>query len=771
MLNILYFLRFTLSLQSKRIRFVKIQKISILALPVMLAGCSASKYVQEGEYILNKVEVKSDSAAYDAGALKQYVRQKEKPKLFSLFNNPFSKKPVVYDELQAQLSCRDLLTAMQNQGFMHAGVSLHTEIHGEEKTDSLANKSRKKAPKVDVTYMLHPGEPFYIGKVEYDIEDKNIEQILKLDEPENQKLKPGMRFTVDALDAERKRIANLLLNDGYFRFNKDFIQFSADTIAGQKDIAVTLNLLKYKANSSAPETDHPRYEIRNINYLSNDSDRIHLRHRVLLNATAMEEGKPYSASALQRTYNNFARLQAVKYTNISFKEVTDAQMDNVSDSKSDSKSDSISDSTVNRLLDCNIQISTNKPSNISFQPEGTNTAGDLGAAASLTYTNRNLFRGSEQLSIELRGAYEAITGLEGYQDQNYQEYSVEGKVVFPRFMAPFLSKNFRRRQTANSELSVSWDLQNRPEFHRRVFSTAWRYRWTEPRHHLAWRFDLLDLNYVYMPWISETFKRDYLDDDDNRNAILRYNYEDLFIMKIGFGLTYSDGVDAFRLNVESAGNLLDGFSRALRFKTNAHGQSTFLNIAYAQYAKFDFDYTHLFRFDDRNALALHADLGVAYPYGNSTVLPFEKRYFSGGANSVRGWGVRELGPGGYKGNDGRIDFINQTGDLKFDLNAEYRTSLFWKFEGALFVDAGNIWTLRNYADQPNGQFRFDKFYKQIAAAYGMGIRLNFDYFILRFDMGMKAINPAYESGDEHWAIIHPKFSRDFAFHFAVGLPF
>ena len=764
---------------------MKIQKISILALPVMLAGCSASKYVQEGEYILNKVEVKSDSAAYDAGALKQYVRQKEKPKLFSLFHNPFSKKPVVYDTLQAQLSCRDLLTAMQNQGFLHAGVTLQTTIHGQEKTDSIAengsenetgitgkenqatnqpaNKSRKKAPKLDVTYLLHPGEPFRIGKVEYDIEDKNIEQIMQLDNPENQKLKPGMRFTVDALDAERKRIANRLLDDGYFRFNKDFIQFSADTIAGQKDIAVTLNLLKYKANSNAPETDHPRYEIRNISYLSNDSDRIHLRHRVLLNATALEEGKPYSASALQRTYNNFARLQAVKYTNIRFSEVVDDKIDSIPDNTSDS--------TMNRLLDCHIQISTNKPSTISFQPEGTNTAGDLGAAASLTYTNRNLFRGSEQLSIQLRGAYEAITGLEGYQDQNYQEYSVEGKVVFPRFMAPFLSSSFRKRQTANSELSVSWDLQNRPEFHRRVFSTAWRYRWTEPRHHLAWRFDLLDLNYVYMPWISETFKRDYLDDVDNRNAILRYNYEDLFIMKIGFGLTYSDGVDAIRLNVESAGNLLSGFSKTLGFKINAQGQRTFLNIAYAQYAKFDFDYTRLIRFDDRNALALHADLGVAYPYGNSTVLPFEKRYFSGGANSVRGWGVRELGPGGYKGNDGRIDFINQTGDLKFDLNAEYRTSLFWKFEGALFVDAGNIWTLRNYADQPNGQFKIDKFYKQIAAAYGMGIRLNFDYFILRFDMGMKAINPAYESGDEHWAIIHPKLSRDFAFHFAVGLPF
>ena len=575
-------------------------------MPLVLGACSASKYVPEGEYILNKVEVKSDLEGYDAGALKQYVRQKEKPKLFSLFKNPFSKKPVIYDSLQARLTCQDLLQAMQNQGYMHAGIQLFTT---------------KKGKKLDATYLLHPGEPFLIGKVEYDVEDEQIQQLLQLDKPENQQLKPGMRFTVETLDNERKRITNLLTDDGYFRFHKDFIQFSADTIAGQKDIAVTLHLMKYKGNSNAPEVDHPRYTVRNINFLSNDSDRIHLRHQVLLNATALRENEPYSASALQRTYNNFARLQAVKYTNIRFAEVPDSN-----------------------LLDCNIQISTNKPSTIAFQPEGTNTAGDLGAAASLTYTNRNLFRGSEQLSVELRGAYEAITGLEGYQDQNYTEYSVETKLVFPRFVAPFLSQKFRRRQTASSELSVSWDLQNRPEFHRRVFSTAWRYRWSEPRHHLSWRYDLLDLNYVYMPWISATFKQDYLDNADSRNAILRYNYEDLFIMKMGLGLSYSDGVDAVRVNVETSGNVLSAVSKVLGFKTNAEGQRTFINIAYAQYAKFDFEYTHLMQFDKRNALALHAGIGVAYPYGNSTVLPFEKRYFSGGANSVRGWGVRELGP-------------------------------------------------------------------------------------------------------------------------------
>lgn len=715
--------------------FAAMKRYSYIPFSILLltTACSTGKYVQEGEYILDKVAVVSDQSDYNASPLSQYVRQKEKPKLFSLFRNPFSRKPVIYDTLQARLSCQDLMTAMQNEGYMNAGVSLYTETKGK---------------KLKATYLLHPGQPFLIGKVNYDIQDEGILQLLHLDQPANQQIKPGMRFTVETLDNERKRIASLLSDNGYFRFNKDFIHFTADTIMGRKDIALTLQLRKYKPNNNSPEVDHTRYLIRDVLFQSNDSDRIHLRKQVLLNATAIKEGRPYDASALQRTYNNFARLQAVKYTNIKFAEVPDTN-----------------------LLDCHIQISTNKPSTISFQPEGTNTAGDLGAAASITYTNRNLFHGSEQLSIEFRGAYEAITGLEGYQDQNYTEFSVETKLVFPRFLAPFLSKSFRRRQTASSEWAVSWDFQNRPEFHRRVFSSAWRYRWSEPKHHLNYRFDLLDLNYVYMPWISSTFKRDYLDNAENRNAILRYNYEDIFIMKTGFTVSYTDGVDAVRANFESAGNLLNGVSKGFGFKTNSQGQHTLFNIAYAQYVKFDFDYTHLFQFDKRNALALHAGLGVAYPYGNSTVLPFEKRYFSGGANSVRGWSVRELGPGKFKGTDGRIDFINQTGDVKLDLNAEYRSSLFWKLQGALFIDAGNIWTLRNYAEQPGGQFKFTEFYKQIAASYGMGLRLNFDYFILRFDVGMKAINPAYESEKKHWSIIHPKLSRDFDFHFAVGLPF
>jgi outer membrane protein assembly factor BamA len=204
---------------------------------------------------------------------------------------------------------------------------------------------------------------------------------------------------------------------------------------------------------------------------------------------------------------------------------------------------------------------------------------------------------------------------------------------------------------------------------------------------------------------------------------------------------------------------------------DALGQYRLFNIAFAQYVKGDIDLTRSFAFSRNNQLVFHFGLGIAYPYGNSKVLPFEKRYFSGGANSVRGWSVRSLGPGSFKEKDGRINFISQTGDMKLDLNAEYRAHLFWKLGGALFVDAGNIWTLRENG-QEGGLFRFNTFISQLAVSYGAGIRFNFDYFILRFDLGMKAVNPSFRADDsDHFPILHHRFSRDFAFHFAVGLPF
>jgi hemolysin activation/secretion protein len=320
-------------------------------------------------------------------------------------------------------------------------------------------------------------------------------------------------------------------------------------------------------------------------------------------------------------------------------------------------------------------------------------------------------------------------------------------------------------------VSLLYDSQDRPEFLRRVLSAGWHYQWKPQNSFHSYRMDLIDLNYVFMPWISQTFREEYLDNTSNSNAILSYNYEDLLIMKIGFGYAYNNGRTALKTNLETAGNLLDFYAHTFDTSQNSLGQSVVFNIAFAQYVKADVDFIHRLYEGDNSQLVFHVGLGVAYPYGNSRVLPFEKRYFAGGANSVRGWSVRSLGPGSYKDKDGRINFITQTGDMKLDLNLEYRSHLFWKFNGALFLDAGNIWTLRYYPEQEGGQLKLSRLLDDMAVGYGLGLRLNFDYFILRFDLGMKAVNPAYEDDDTHYPLIHPKLSRDLAFHFAVGLPF
>lgn len=726
---------------------------------VTLASCSTTKYVGDDSFLLNKVDVKADGKYPDVNPsqLKSYVRQKGNSRWFSTMKIPLAtyslagrdtsrwinrtlmsmgEAPVLFDSLQTRKTCEDLRLALCNKGYLAAMVD--------------AEVVKKGNKKLNVTYMLHPGLPFFLRQVNYDIRDSIIKRILDKDGVGKRLLKDGMQFDANKMNDERKRITEILTDSGYYRFHKDYITFQADTVAGSRDIDLTLVLHKFVAGRDSTSL-HPRYTIGSVAYTSgNPEDSVlHLRQGVLRSNTFIEEGTLYSSTNLRRTYNQFGRLQAVKYTNISFDEIEGQ-----------------------RLLDCNIQLSTNKAHSISFEPEGTNTAGDLGAAVALTYQNRNLFKGSEVLGIQLRGAYEAIRGLEGYSNQDFIEYSVEASLSFPRLIAPFISRGFSQRTNSQSEVSLMYDLQNRPEYHRRVLSLAWKYKWANVGHHDKYQLDVLDINYLFMPWISDTFREDYLEDDTNKNAILRYNYENLLIMKWGFSYAYNNGRYAVKAAVETSGNLLDLCSGLFNYSKNSQGQNKVFGIAYAQYAKADFDFTRNIAFDYNNQLVLHFGLGIAYPYGNSDILPFEKRYFSGGANSVRGWSVRELGPGKFKGSNGSIDFINQTGDMKLDINLEYRAHLFWKVNGALFVDAGNIWTLRNYSDQPGGQFKIDEFWKQIAVGYGIGFRLNFDYFILRFDMGMKAVNPAYEAdGGEHFPIVNPRLSRDFTFHFAVGLPF
>ena len=693
---------------------------------------------------------------------------RDSTKWFNRFLRKIGDAPVIYNESDAIRSQEEIAKAVQNLGYMGASVKRTT-------------KTKKK--KLKLFYEITSGKPYIVRTLKYDISDKKIAEYLRNDSTQSM-LREGMLFDVNVLDAERQRITDYLLCNGYYKFNKDYITYTADTARNTHQVDLTLHLLPYKTYVGDTPKEHFQYKINKINFITdydvlqssalssieiNDSlhyngfpiyykDKLYLRPKVLVDNLRFASGDLYDERNVQKTYTYFGRLSALKYTNIRFFETQNG------------------DSTQ---LNCYVMLTKSKHKSISFELEGTNSAGDLGAAASVSFQHRNLFRGSETFMVKFRGAYEAISGLQpGYKNHNYTEYGVETSINFPNFLFPFLTSDFKRRIKATTEFGLQYNYQLRPEFSRTIASASWSYKWIQ-KQKIQHRIDLLDISYLYLPWISSQFQEDYINKDKD-NYILKYNYENRLIVRMGYNYSYNSAGGtlvnntittnsySIRAGFESAGNILYGISKMINMRKNKDGEYAILGIPYAQYLKGDFDFAKNIIIDHRNSLAFHAGIGIAVPYGNAKVVPFEKRYFSGGANSVRGWSVRNLGPGSFAG-DG--NFMNQSGDIKLDASIEYRTRLFWKFRGAAFIDAGNIWTIREYENQPGGVFEFDKFYKQIAVAYGLGLRLDLDFFVLRFDGGMKAINPKYKKAKERYPIIHPRFSRDFAFHFAVGYPF
>lgn len=753
-----------------------------LSLCICLASCSISNHIPEGEYFLEGYDVQCDNERLMKSlALSDYVTQNTNTKWFGarvplrvfclagndttkLLNRFFKRigeAPVLYDSIKSAHYINDINLVLNNAGYLKAKIEEEKHI---------------KRKNIHITYRITPGAPYTIENFYRSIDDPALAELLCGDDTTHSLIKKSKRLDAITLNSERNRINTNLRNNGYFKFTKDNINFLVDTVKNSPLTDLTLHISNYQPNSNSPSQPHKQYTIGDVTFVIDNASvtsnadttkykgynivypgYLPFRKKMLVSRSTIKPGELFKDNEFKYTYNSINQLSAVALTSIQTTERKD-----------------------NDTIDCVILVNHNKPNSLGVDVEATNSAGDLGAALSTTFQNNNFLRGSETFTFKLRGAYEAITGLEGYEGNNYIEFGGEARLAFPNFLLPYVKRSWSGKHNATSEVVLQYNLQNRPEFQRRVFTAGWRYKWQSINQQIAHRFDLMEINYVLMPWISKTFKEHYLDDIGKTNAILRYNYENLLITKTGYTYSYNSlgpsertyGKNAYtvKFNIEASGFVLDGLTSLIKTETNNEGSRTFCGIAYAEYVRGDFDYSKSIRIDKNNSIALHGALGVAYPYGNSSQLPFEKRYFAGGANSVRGWSVRSLGPGSYNGHDKGINFLNQSGDIKLDLSLEYRAQLFWKFSGALFVDAGNIWTIRKYEDQPGGEFRFNKFYEQIAMSYGIGLRMDANFFIVRFDAGMKAINPALQ-GREHYPITHPNFDRDFAFHFAVGMPF
>ena len=771
-------------------------KAVVITVLTLLISCNTTKHVPEGQYLLNKVKIdvsEGNDGKFNKKELHNYLRQtpnheilggakfqlsiynlsgKDSTKWYNKWLRRLGQAPVIYDPELTAASANQLKLALVNQGYMDTEVSVDTVTDGK---------------KIEVDYHIAPGEPHYIAGITYNIPDDSLRNIIMNDSSEFI-LHNGALFNRNDMEEERTKIAIRLREKGYFGFNKEYITYTADTTENNKAVDLTLNVMPpYENNRIAGYTRHRPFYIRSIyvitdydpmkrhdlsEYQQEDTvthkginilygDEHYLRASIIDDNCFIKIGEKYNSADVDRTYQSLGRLGILKYVNIAFEQA----------GEHDGK----------LWLDSYILLTKAKPQSVSVSLEGTNSEGDLGFGVETTYQHRNIAKGSELLTAKLGINYESISGdISGLVNNRYAEYSGEVNINFPKFIFPFLKKSFRQKIRANTEFGTTFSYQERPEYTRVIAGAGWKYKWTEPGSMISHTFDLLDINYVYLPQITDSF----LDEIAPDNPLLRYSYEDHFIMRTGYSFYYTNkkathGIGNFvyqpdiytiRAGIETAGNILNLFSHITNQKKDPQADAyKVLGIQYSQYVKLNADYSINHSFDRRNSLVFHAGAGVAVPYGNTTILPFEKRFYSGGANSVRGWSVRTLGPGSYNSNNSVSSFMEQCGDIRLDLNLEYRARLFWVFELAAFIDAGNIWTIRSYENQPGGVFKFNEFYKQIAVAYGLGLRMNFNYFLLRLDCGMKAVNPA--EGQERFPLIHPDFGRDFALHFSVGYPF
>lgn len=775
----------------RRLQWVFLQAMAIVAL-LVVSSCNATKHVPDGKYLLNKVHIEVDDNSFNKKELKNYLRQtpnheilggvkfqlaiynwsgKDSTKWYNKWVRKLGQPPVIYDPSLTEASKSQLRLALINKGYMDATVEADTVSKGK---------------KMQVDYRIKAGEPHYINSLEYEIPDDTIRSLIFQDSTKLL-LKEKALFDRNVMEQERVGIADRLRYNGYFGFSKDYITYTADTTENSKAVDLVLKVKPPYQNRIEGYEVHEPFYIRKV-YVITDFDpstekqlsnyrllpseeykgvniiygeEKYLRANIIDDNCFIKVGEKYNSTDVDRTYQSFGRLGILKYINISFETV----------GREDGK----------LMLDAFVLLTKGKSQTVSVSLEGTNSEGDLGFGIATTYQHRNIARGSETLSAKLGINYESISGdMSGLINNRYAEYSGEVNINFPKFIFPFLKKSFRQKIRANTEFGTSFTYQERPEYTRVIAGAGWKYKWTERGSMINHVFDLLDINYVYLPKKTDSF----LDEIAPDNPLLRYSYEDHFIMRTGYSFYYTNkqnttgignyvyqpNIYTFRAGIETAGNLLYGISHLSKKKKDPNAQAyKIFGIQYSQYVKLNADYSLNHSFDRRNSLVFHIGAGVAIPYGNTTILPFEKRFYAGGANSVRGWSVRTLGPGSYNANNSVSSFMEQCGDIRLDMNIEYRAKLFWVFELAAFIDAGNVWTIRYYENQPGGEFKFNEFYKQIAAAYGLGLRMNFNYFLLRLDCGMKAFNPA--KGQERVPLIHPDFKRDFAVHFSIGYPF
>lgn len=788
-------------LKRVRCRIVAVAMIFVF----VATGCNITRRVGEDEYMLHKNNITIDKSETGVKNLpfssdEMYSLLAQKPngmflgmfrvgvwvnsvtakgretKLKKWLNKKIGSPPVILDTFMIDRSKDQLRLFLNNNGFFHSDIRSDIRYH------------KKKAT---INYNIGLAMPYRISDIEYKINDSSVRHVV-MNDVGNSLIRRGEIYNTSTFDDERYRVANLLRNSGYYFFGPEFMYYVIDSAFANKSLKVYPNIGQFSQSDDtltaiAGRRSHQKYYLNNIAVLpdfdplltdtanmnksvlpARDStagkyiiyyrDKLRIRPSTLRNKIMMEPGEIYRQKDEKDTYRQLSAFPLYGYTSINFRRAP--QVVDPADS-------------TRKYLNSLIELTRRPVQSYSIEAEGTTSGSKLGIAGNFVYQNLNLFRGGEVLTLKVTGGIEWQAGGSDRKTTlwlfNTIQTGAELTLDFPKFLLPVSPEILPRVLRPRTTIKTGVNYQNRPDYERYVTNASFGYSWRYGDFS-AHTLTPVEVNSVSI-FPDSAFLRRLNKLNDPR---LINQYTDHFIMAAKYTYIFNNQrrgqVKNFmflRWNLETSGNVLDLASQVFDQPKNANGEYGVWNIPFAQYVRTDIDFRYYFALQQEHTVVYRNLFGIGIPYSNSQVLPFEKGFYGGGSNDMRGWNYRSLGPGSFRDTTGI--YFEKMGDLILEANLEYRFPIYSWFKGAIFTDIGNVWLLNLSENYPGGKFDVTRFLSELAVDVGVGLRFDFSFFVFRIDGAAPLKNPAFPAGDR-WRI-HNLQLRDLVWNFGIGYPF
>ncbi len=772
---------------------------SAILLYSLFAACSPIRKYPKDKFLLKQNKIIVNKGNINSEEIKNLLKQKPNKKNLGLYLNirfwnmaikgkengfkrwlkrTIAAEPVLFDNSLTSNSLKQINYYLNNHGYFSSKVNFDVKY---------------KRRNAKVTYIIQTKEPYKIRNIKYAISDATLKAYVYSTKAECV-LKPDEIYNVDNIDAERERINKNLKENGYYSFSKDYISFLVDTSLNSHQLDITIKisdeLVPYSAKSDSMVTvKHKRYNINKI-IINTDFDldkssvvtydtlrttipnrlkgrppkvyyvvypqKLKINLKTLAQAMYIDSNDVYNYLDVEKTYKALLDLRLYRYVNIDFIKVNDTM-------------------PASGLLNCLIKLSKAPVQAISVSTDATHTGGELGVAVGIMYTNKNLFRGAELFSLKLKGAVEFQSFnknntiekpvIQKLKIVNTIETGVELDLKIPRFLLPVRQNKFPKYFKPKTKINAAFNYQIRPQYERYYVTSSFGYQWKENefKTHIV---TPLQINLVKI-YPDSAFNAQI---DSLKDRALQNSYRDHIITSLTYSFIYNTqqvnkNTNFFFLktNVEFAGLLFFAISRIQK----KQGAYTLFNIPYSQYFRVDADFRYYTYTNKLNLFVFRAYGGYGMPYDNENVLPFEKSFSMGGANSMRAWRLKALGPGSY--NAGETYGLERIGEIGLEGNIEYRFPIYKFMRGAAFIDMGNVWMRKSSEKLPGAAFVLNKFLSDIAFDGGLGLRADFGYFVIRVDGAIVLKNPA-KPINSRW--IGQNSDRFLIFgNFGIGYPF